>query len=199
MAEAEVDVDPVELEAEITDDDHMRGPRDAPLTLVEYADYQCEACITGFHAVEKLMETHGDRLLLVFRHFPLMSYHPMAMPGALAADAAGKQGRFWEMHANIFDADGEFDDDDIVRWAHELGLDVDQFDEDRHSEELEQEIRQVRLDGARSGVNGTPTFFLNNRRIDIPPEHEYLAGYVEHFLTHIGDGDLRGQSQARPS
>ncbi|MBD3292665.1 MAG: thioredoxin domain-containing protein, partial [Armatimonadia bacterium] len=92
---AEIDIDMVELEAPVTEDDHMRGDEDAPLTLVEYADYQCPACIDGFHAVEQLVETHSDRVNVVFRHFPLISYHPMAMPGALAAEAAGEQGKFW--------------------------------------------------------------------------------------------------------
>jgi formate-nitrite transporter family protein len=184
---AEIDVDMVELEASVTDDDHMRGDPDAPLTLVEYADYQCEACIDGFHAVEELIETHRDKVNLVFRHFPLMSYHPMAMPGALAADAAGRQGKFWEMHAKIFGAAGEFDDDDLVRFAEELDLDMEQFEEDRHSEELEEHIREVRLEGARSGVNGTPTFFLDNWRIDVYPTHEHLAAYVDHFHKHMNE------------
>ncbi|MFW6157126.1 MAG: DsbA family protein, partial [Armatimonadota bacterium] len=144
---AEIDVDMVELEAPVTKDDHMRGDPEAPLTLVEYADYQCEACIEGFHAVEELIETHRDKANVVFRHFPLMSYHPMALPGAMAAEAAGRQGKFWEMHAKIFGADGEFDDDDLVRWAGELELDMEQFEEDRHSNEIEQRIRKVRLEG----------------------------------------------------
>lgn len=181
----EIEIDLVELEAEVTEEDHRKGPEDAPLTLVEYADYQCEACFHGFRAVEQLMESHGDRLRVVFRHFPLVSYHPMAMPGALAADAAGLQGRFWEMHARIFSAEGSFDDDDLVRWASELDLDMERFDQDRKSDELEQRIRAVRLEGARSGVNATPTFFLDNWRIDVSPTHEHLAAYVDHFLAHI--------------
>ena len=185
MAEVEITLDLVELEAPVTEDDHIRGPEDAPLTLVDYSDYQCEACIQGFYAVEKLMETHGEKLRLVYRHFPLMSYHPMAMPGALAADAAGLQGRFWEMHEKIFRAEGRFDDDDLVRWAEQLDLDMERFEQDRRSDELEEHIRKVRLEGARTGVNGTPTFFLDNWRIDVMPTYEHLAAYVDHFLKHI--------------
>lgn len=183
----EIDVDLVELEAPVTEDDHMRGDPNAPLTLVEYADYQCPACIDGFHAVTELLETRGEKVNLVYRHFPLMSYHPMAMPGALAAEAAGRQAQFWEMHAKIFGADGEFDDDDLVRFAEELGLDMAQFEEDREDDALEERIRKVRLDGARSGVNGTPTFFLDNWRIDVHPTHEHLAAYVDHFYAHISE------------
>ena len=182
---SEVQVDLVELEDPVTEDDHMKGHEDAPLTLVEYADYQCEACIEGFHAVEKLLETHAQMVNVVFRHFPLMSYHPMAMPGALAADAAGRQREFWPMHAKIFGAEGDFDDDDLVQFAEELDLDMQRWEADRHSEELEEHIREVRLQGARSGVNGTPTFFLDNWRIDAGPTHEHLAAYVEHFYAHI--------------
>ncbi|MFW5866783.1 MAG: DsbA family protein [Armatimonadota bacterium] len=183
----EIEIDMVELEAPVTDDDHMRGDPDAPLTLVEYADYQCEACIDGFHAVEELIETHSDKVNVVFRHFPLMSYHPMALPGAMAAEAAAEQGKFWEMHAKIFGAGGEFDEDDLVQWAEELGLDMEQFEEDRHSAEIEEHIREVRLEGARSGVNGTPTFFLDNWRIDVYPTHEHLAAYVDHFYAHMSE------------
>ncbi len=183
---SEVETEPVELEDPVTDEDHLKGDESAPLTLVEYADYQCGACIDGFHAVEKLLETHGDSVNVVFRHFPLVSYHPMAMPGALAAEAAGRQGSFWPMHVRIFSTEGEFDEDDLMRFAEELDLDMDQFNEDRHSDELEDHIRQVRLRGARSGVNGTPTFFLDNWRIDVEPSHEHLAAYVEHFMAHIG-------------
>ncbi|MGI5818562.1 MAG: DsbA family protein [Armatimonadota bacterium] len=182
---AEIDVDLVELEVPVTEDDHLKGREDAPLTLVEYADYQCEACIAGFHAVEELLKTHRDRVNVVFRHFPLMSYHPMAMPGALAAEAAGQQGEFWAMHAKIFSAGGEFDEEDLVRWAAELGLDMGRFEADRRSEAVEQRIRTMRLEGARSGVNGTPTFFLDNWRIDVAPTHEHLAAYVDHFYAHI--------------
>jgi protein-disulfide isomerase len=183
VAEARVDV--VELEVPVTSEDHLKGPKDAPLTLVEYADYQCEACILGFQAVEKLMETHGDRLNVVFRHFPLMSYHPMAMPGAMAAEAAAKQGKFWEMHTKIFGAEGDFDDEDLIRWAQELGLDMDRFERDRNDAKIEQRIRKMRLDGARTGVNGTPTFFLDNWRLDVEPTHQHLSAYVDHFLAHI--------------
>jgi len=184
---AEIDIDMVELEAPVTDEDHMRGDEDAPLTLVEYADYQCPACIDGFHAVEELVDTHSDRVNVVFRHFPLMSYHPMALSGALAAEAAGEQGKFWEMHAKIFGMDGEFTDDDLVRFAEELGLDMDQWEADRTSEDTEHRVREVRLEGARSGVNGTPTFFLDNWRILVEPTHEHLAAYVDHFYAHMNE------------
>lgn len=184
---SEINIQMTELEAEVTEADHIRGPEEARLVLVEYADYQCRNCIEGFGAVEKLMETHGDRLRLVFRHFPLVTHHPMAMPAALAAEAAGEQGRFWEMHERVFSAAGEFDDADLVRWAEELGLDMERFERDRHSDELEERVRTMRLEGARSGVAGTPAFFLDNWLIDVTPTHEHLAAYVDHFLAHMDE------------
>jgi len=183
----EIDLDLVELEAPVTDEDHMKGAQDAPLTLVEYADYQCEGCIEAFRAVEELLETHAGKVNVVFRHFPLVTYHPMALPAALAAEAAGKQGLFWPMHELIFGAAGEFDDDDLVRWAGEIGLDMARWEADRHSDELDEHIRKMRLEGSRTGVDGTPTFFLDNWRIAATPTHEHLAAYVDHFLAHMNE------------
>lgn len=187
MAEVEIDIDPVELRTPVTEDDNVRGPDDAPLTLVEYADYQCPTCIRAYGAVEELLRTHGDRIRLVFRHFPLVSHHPMALPAAIAAEAAGRQGRFWAMHTRIFAAEGDFDEEDLTAWARELELDLEQFEADRNSDELEQHIRDQRLEGARSGVNGTPTFFLDGWRINPAPTHEELAAYVDYVLEHRDD------------
>lgn len=181
---SEIRVDMVELEAPVTDADHIRGPQEPAITLVEYADYQCPTCIKAAQAVEQLMETHGDRVRLVFRHFPLVSYHDMALPAALAAEAAGRQGRFWEMHHRIFAAAGEFDDDDLARWADELKLDMQQFEADRRDAQLERYIRRQRLEGARSGVDGTPTFFLGGLRIAPDPTYESLAAHVDYFLEN---------------
>lgn len=183
----EIDLDLVELEVPVTGEDHMKGAKDAPLTLVEYADYQCEGCIEAFRAVEELLKTHAGKVNVVFRPFPLVTHHPMALPGALAAEAAGLQGKFWEMHERIFGAAGVFNDDDLVRWAREIGLDMKRWEADRNSDRLQKHIRKVRLDGSRTGVDGTPTFFLDNWRIVVQPTHEHLAAYVDHFLAHIED------------
>ena len=182
MSEPEIRVDMVELEEEVTEEDHILGPEEPAITLVEYADYQCEACIASFKGVEQLMETHGDHVRLVFRPFPLVSYHDMAMPGATAAEAAGNQGTFWEMHRKIFSAEGEFDDDDLTRWGEELGLDMERYEADRHDEDVELHVRHVRLRGARTGVNGTPTFFLGGLRIEPDPTYESIAAHVDYFL-----------------
>jgi len=116
-----------------------------------------------------------------------VTYHPMALPAALAAEAAGKQGLFWPMHELIFGAAGEFDGDDLVRWAGEIGLDMARWEADRHSDELDEHIRKMRLEGSRTGVDGTPTFFLDNWRIAVTPTHEHLAAYVNHFLAHMNE------------
>lgn len=184
---SDIRVDMVELEEEVTEDDHILRPEDPAITLVEYADYQCPSCIASFQGVERLMRTHGDRVRLVFRHFPLMSHHPMAMPGAMAAEAAGRQGKFWEMHRRIFSAGGAFDEDDLTRWGEELGLDLKRYEADRHDEEIELHIREVRLKGAHTGVNGTPTFFLGGLRIEPDPTYESLAAHVDYFLEDANE------------
>ncbi len=181
---SEIRVDMLELEDEVTAEDHSLGPDDPAITLVEYADYQCPSCIESFAAVEELMETHGDRVRLTFRHFPLVSRHEMAMPGAMAAEAAGRQGKFWEMHRKLFAAKGDFDERDLSRWGEQLGLDVKRYQADRHDEEIELHIREVRLKGARTGVNGTPTFFLGGLRIEPDSTHESLAAHVDFFLEN---------------
>lgn len=188
MAE-EIRIDPVELEAPVTDDDHRLGPDNAPLALIEYSDYQCEWCVRAFPALERLIQTHSDRLLVVHRHFPLVTHHPMALPAALAADAAGLQGRFWEMHRRIFSAAGDFEEQDLRQWARELGLNMDRFDADRHDPSLEERIRRTRREGARTGVDGTPTFFLGGVRITPDLTWESLAAHVDYFLAHIDAPD----------
>jgi protein-disulfide isomerase len=146
--------------------DWTRGPAGAPLTLIEYGDYQCPACQHAFEEVERLLVEESERIRLVYRHFPLMSIHPRAMAAAQAAQAAGQQGKFWEMHRKLFAAKGRLEEDDLRRYAGECFLEMKRFEEDCLDEEIAQRIRQQKLVGVRSGVNGTPTFFMNGRRYD---------------------------------
>ena len=174
----------VRLTAPLIDNDWSQGPEDAPVTLVEYADYECENCFYAAAAVEKLLQTHGDRVRVIFRHFPIMTKHPRAMAQAMAAEAAGRQGKFWEMHHKLFSKMGPTEDDEILRFAEELGLDLERFKQDLTSKQIEEKIRDQRLAGARSGVHGTPTFFINGVRFEAPPTYEWLKAAVEHFAQH---------------
>lgn len=167
-----------QLRVPVSEQDWVRGPADAPVTLVEYGDYECPACQYAYGEVEKLLEAEGHNVRFVFRHFPLMAVHPQAMAAALAAEAAGHQGEFWEMHRKLFESRGQLDHAQIRTYAAELGLELDEFARDIKNKGIESRIRQQRLEGARSGVNGTPTFFINEYRYDGDVTYDVLSAAV---------------------
>lgn len=154
------------LRQPVTEADWVRGPADAPVTLVEYADFECPDCRASYPAIERVLASYEGRIRFVFRHFPVVSRHPRAQGAALAAEAAGRQGKFWEMYRRLFEARGELAPESIRRCAEESGLDVAQFERDTADPELAAKIHRVKLLGVRSGVNGTPTLFLNGLRLD---------------------------------
>ncbi|CAM4009391.1 thioredoxin domain-containing protein [Corallococcus sp. ZKHCc1 1396] len=160
-------------------DDHVQGPRDAPVILVEYGDYQCPYCGQAYGEVKRLQQTLGDRLGLVFRNFPLTQAHPLALQAAEAAEAAGAQGRFWEMHDLLFENQDALERPVLLSHAEGLALDVDRFREDLESHRFEERVRRDFMDGVRSGVNGTPTFFANGHRHD----GSFRAGDLLEALT----------------
>ncbi|ELZ00854.1 formate/nitrite transporter family protein [Natrialba asiatica] len=162
------------LTTSVTERDHSRGPDDAPLTLVQYADFECPSCGNLYDVLERLQNQLGDQFRVVFRHFPLTSVHPHALRAAEAAEAAAAQGKFWEMHDVLYENQGALAADDLVRYAAEIGLDTDRF-----VRELENGVHQERIEadvssGAQSGVDGTPTVFINGRRYDGPAELDAL-------------------------
>jgi protein-disulfide isomerase len=144
--------------------DHMRGNPNAPLTLLEYGDYQCPYCGAAYPIVEQVRQRFGDRLRFVFRHFPLTQAHPNAEAAAEAAEAAGAQGKFWEMHDMIFTHQHALDDVHLAAYAADIGLDVAHFELDLASHAYAERVRKHFISGVRSGVNGTPTFFINDER-----------------------------------
>jgi Na+:H+ antiporter, NhaA family len=141
--------------------DHVRGPTDAAVTLVEYGDFQCPYCGDAYPVVRDLLERFGDKLRFVFRHLPVPALHPRAPAAAEAAEAAGAQGRFWEMHDRLFTHQHELRDAQLRGHAEAIGLDVERFDtelrEGVHARRVEEDARS----GARSGVPSTPRFFVN--------------------------------------
>jgi protein-disulfide isomerase len=146
--------------------DHIAGSRSAPLTLVEYGDYECPYCGQAFGIVKALQERLGDRLSFVFRNFPLANVHPHALPAAEAAEAAGAQRRFWPMHDMFYENQDALEPIDLVGYAMNVGLDLDTFESDLRTHRLVDKIRADLRSGALSGVNGTPTFFVNGYRHD---------------------------------
>ncbi|HEX6966052.1 MAG TPA: thioredoxin domain-containing protein [Gemmatimonadaceae bacterium] len=148
------------------EDDHAQGPTDAPVTLVEYGDYECPHCGRAYPIVKDVQARMGDRLRFVYRNFPLTESHPFAEHAAEAAEAAGDQGAFWPMHDTLFEHQDALDDQHLVRYAEALGLDARDVAREIEEEAHLQRIRADFMSGVRSGVNGTPTFFINRVRFD---------------------------------
>ena len=154
--------------------DHAEGSPAARVTLVEYADFECSACAAGYGMVEEVRRAFGPNLRFVFRHFPLLASHPHALAAAKAAEAAGAQGKFWDMHARLFAHQTQLTDADLLRHARKIGLDLDHFQRDLASGTAEARIREDLASGARSGVQGTPTFFIEGERYTGPQRREAL-------------------------
>lgn len=159
--------------------DHARGPKEAPVTLVKYGDYECPYCGEAHPVLKELQERVGEQVRFVFRHFPLDSAHPRARRAAQAAEAAASQGRFWEMHDLLYERQGELGEEDLMRYAAELGLDLGRFEEDLANDHHAWRIEEDRLGGGRAGVRGTPTLFVNGVRYTGPIALEALMEAVE--------------------
>lgn len=158
---------PFELSAAVTPVDHRLGPEHAPLTLVEYGDFECPNCKQAAPAVKLLLERYAGRIRLVFRHFPLEEVHPHALHAAEAAEAAGAQGKFWEMHDLLFENQRHLKQQQIHGYAERLQLDMARYTAEVDDEIYRQRIREHQKSGSDSGVRGTPTFFLNGRILDV--------------------------------
>lgn len=162
------------LTPSIHERDHTKGLEDAPVTLVEYGDYDCPSCGDLYPILRRIQDRLGNRLRFVFRHFPLSEVHPYAQRAAEAAEAAAAQGQFWQMHGHLYEHQDALDDDHLREYAAELGLDTDQFERELHERVHEQRVNEDVQSGTRSGVTGTPTFFINGERYDGPLEFDRL-------------------------
>lgn len=154
-----------DLAEPVSSRDHLLGPEAAPITLVEYGDYECPDCVASFPNVEALLADGSDRIRFAFRHFPRTSIHPHASVAAQAAEAAGDQGKFWEMHRELFLRQGGLEPDDLDRIALRLNLEIYKFQHDLTTRRFARRIASDHAGGLRSGVAGTPTFFVNGRRV----------------------------------
>lgn len=164
--------------------DHVRGPAEAPVTLIEYGDFECPHCALAAQAVEELRVRCGDKLRVVWRHFPLAQVHPHAIAAALASEAAARQGRFWEMHALLFQANGNLTLPDLQTYAAMLGLPAGVITLAMEDAELRAAVRAQFSAAAAAGVSGTPTFFVNGERVsgwaDGGLERAVLHGLEDH-------------------
>jgi len=163
----------------VSEHDHAHGAADAPVTLVEYGDYECPYCGRAYPIVKQVQEQLGEQLRFVFRNFPLRELHPHAQHAAEAAEAAGAQDRFWEMHDHIFEHQRALSDRHLSEYAALLGLDVERFDRELTSHAHASRVRSDFASGVRSGVNGTPTFFINGVRHEGPWDAESLLDALQ--------------------
>jgi protein-disulfide isomerase len=146
--------------------DHIQGPATAAVTLLEYGDYECPHCALAYPVVKALQQRFTRTLRFAYRHFPLTTVHPLAEQAAEAAEAAGAQGQFWAMHDLLFERQPAFGTSDLARYAVSIGIDIDRFLEELVKRTHAARVREDFMTGVRSGVNGTPTFFINGVRHD---------------------------------
>ena len=148
------------------DRDHVQGPADAAVTLLEYGDYECPFCGAAYPIVKQVQETMGERLRFVFRNFPITTAHPHAEQAAEAAEAAAAQGQFWPMHDLLYENQRDLETDDLIAYASRLGLDVPRFQRELADHVHAARVREDFMSGVRSGVNGTPTFYIDGERYE---------------------------------
>jgi protein-disulfide isomerase len=158
--------------------DHAQGPENAPVTLVEYGDYQCPYCADMNPMIKAIAKAMGSQLRFVFRHMPLLEMHPYSQHAAEAAEAAGAQGRFWEMHDAILQQQSELGSDLLHQLAIKIKLDLEQFSEDLEKRRYRPRVKRDFMGGMRSGVAGTPTFFINGKRYEGALDHASLLSAV---------------------
>jgi protein-disulfide isomerase len=146
--------------------DHIRGSINAPIVIVEYGDYECPYTGMAYPVVQDIMKQFGDKIYFVFRNFPLNDIHPHAQHAAEAAEAAAAQDKFWQMHDYLFEHQKALDDHHLLEYAQKVGLDIDKFKQEMSGHVYASLIYRSLKSGINSGVEGTPTFFINGERYE---------------------------------
>lgn len=168
-----------QLTPPVSSRDHIQGPQNAPITLVEYGDFECPYCGQAFYIVKQLQQRLGDQMRYVFRNFPLVQVHPYALQAAEAAEAAGAQGKYWQMFDMLFEHQDALDTNHLIQYAKDIGLNVDKFKQDLENHTFVPRIEEDIESGVRSGVEGTPTFFINGVKYNGSYELPYLLAAIE--------------------
>ena len=171
----------------ISSSDWVKGNSGSKIVLVEYSDFQCPACAAYHPVVKQLVEEFGNDVAFVYRHFPLRQIHPNADLSARAAEAAGAQGKFWEMHDLLFENQKEWSNqknavDSFVKYAESLGLSSEQFKSDIDSKEVKQKVNEDYNGGTSLKISGTPTFFLNGKKLQNPRNYEEFKSIIEQAI-----------------
>ena len=169
--------------APISSEDWQLGHANAPVTLIEYSDYQCEHCAETFRLLQEILTRYKDQVRLVHRHLPLRHSHPLAQLAAEAAEAAGAQGKFWEMHRRLFEAKGALERDRLIAYAQEIGLDVERFIEDLESRRFRDVVDQDFKQAVRNEIRRPPTLFINGILFEGPRTKEAICAKIESLLA----------------
>lgn len=171
----------------VRNDDWVKGPAEATITLIEYLDFECEACRAYYPTVKQLKEEYKDNIRFVVRYFPLPG-HKNSMTSALAVEAAGKQGKFWEMHDVLYENQKDWGEKAVSdpgvfeAYAKQIGLDMDKYKNDVNNNELKERINRDKNSGITLGVQGTPTFFINGERIPNPKGYEDFKSIIDGLM-----------------
>ena len=184
---ASVTIPPEQRNLLVRDNSWKTSSASANVTIVEFSDFQCPACGAAFPVVKKIEADYGSKVNFVYRHFPLPQ-HKNGFKAALAAEAAGEQGKFWEMHDKLFvsqDKWGELDNpgDTFTGYAKDLGLETPKFQQDLNDKKLADKINQDQADGTTLGVNSTPTFFINNQKFPGVLNYEEFKSKIDSELN----------------
>jgi protein-disulfide isomerase len=172
-----------QLKPAVNSKDHVQGKNEAPLELVEYGDYQCPHCGHAYPIIKNVQRSMGADLKFVFRNFPLSETHPDAFNAAVAAEAAGLQQKFWDMHDIIFENQQKLDMISLFFYAKTIGLDLERFKNDIQKNALIIKVEQDFESGVRSGVNGTPSFFINGKKYNGDWEEDVFNQYLKSQLS----------------
>jgi protein-disulfide isomerase len=170
------------LKNPVGEHDHVKGELNAPAVLVEYGDFQCPHCRMAHAVIHRVQKHFGDRLCFVFRNFPLTQIHPYAQAAAETAEFAGAYGKFWEMHDLLFEHQERLGDGLFAELAEKLGLDPSELAKALEDGTYTSKVRSGFTGGVRSGVNGTPTFFINGERHNGPADYDSLARKISEAL-----------------
>lgn len=166
------------LKPRVSDKDHLQGNTEAAIELVEYGDYQCPYCGQAYPIIKNIQKKFGKDLKFVFRNFPLSEIHPQAKMAAVASEAAGRQEKFWEMHDILFENQRRLHHAALIEYAQAIGLEIEQFKQDLENSNLIEKVEADFESGLRSGVNATPTFFIDGEKYNGSWQGDFLEAYI---------------------
>jgi protein-disulfide isomerase len=178
--------------------DHIKGNTESTVRLTEYSDFQCPACGQFYPVVKDVLAQYGDRISFEYRHYPLLSIHPYALPAAKAAEAAGVQGKFFEMHDKLFENQNAWSKSAapqayFIQYAEELGLDVPLFKQHMRASLIEDKIQDQFNEAQEKGLTGTPSFFLNGEKLEFQTFEDFF-GAIEAALGVTAEGETASTS-----